>query len=215
MHGADARAHQQRTAGQGVQPQPGPGRDLQRQPRHRHRGHPGQQGLGQAVAQRDRQRERQHADEVHGPDARAHHQRAAQLPQQGQRPGGRAQPARQVQRHKGGQRRDHERQQHTPEVVGVGQHQRWVPAADRGAVRVAVEADTDVAVQPVARVNSRGPAQVSGRGGEPHPGCRPAGGRVERRRPNQSADIKPVVCAGAWVRPPAPPSGARPLPPAV
>ena len=91
--------------------------DRQRETGRDHRDGERDHCLEDAVAQRDRHREREHADEVHRPDAHAHGSRAAEQPQASGRSSGfgdaRGEPERRV-RH---DHRDQDGQGDQPEVV--------------------------------------------------------------------------------------------------
>ena len=120
MHAGDPGAHQCAAHEQPPPAQPCARDDGQREVRHEHGNRQRRARIRPCVAERNRQRKREHADEMHRPDAGAHGHRAAAQPRtlelrivEQRNEGG------QVECRIGGQRRDRERQQDEREIVGA------------------------------------------------------------------------------------------------
>ena len=103
------------------------GQQLQGDPGGAQAGQQRQHGQPWRVADRGAQLERQHADEVHGPDAAAQGQGAGEqrrLPVQGV--AAETRHARHLQGHAGGEGGDRQRQRHQPRVVAAEQEQAGI-----------------------------------------------------------------------------------------
>ncbi|CAM8793620.1 hypothetical protein NCF_05237 [Burkholderia pseudomallei] len=120
MHARDAEPHQNAADAEPQPRQLGAGDRIQREAGHHDRERERQAGDRGVEADADGQRHRQHADDVHRPDADAHRDRAAGEPRMAQ-PAVREQrdPARQVERGIGGERGDRKRERDQPKVVGA------------------------------------------------------------------------------------------------
>ena len=117
MHRTDAAPHRQGPGQKQRAAEPFARGNVQRERRHRDGGNPGDEGGQRVVADRDGQRERQHAHEVHRPDAGSHYQRSPDHPNGRRKAVPRAHPPRQIERHERSEGGDQHRQGDPARVV--------------------------------------------------------------------------------------------------